>query len=222
MTDPEKSQYQAHPWRPTVNPSDDNQKDAGDKYEEIYGVDPHEEKPSGEDSKPPVSGNVPSLSMAYTQAPHLVPGDRGGGDGGSQDMQYGRFSVSLSSLRTAEQKCLDATGTAIHGYDELKAHVLRAAAADGLFGENVGKWVSGGRGKAANELGRDGPKWEPDKYNESAQQFADSVIPQMKNLLNSVAGAIEAMGAFDALLNNAGQLYATLDRNSAMTAGPGD
>jgi hypothetical protein len=221
MTDAQKSKYSSKPWQPTIDPKDGSQKKAGEDYAKVYGGRPVEGTPD-KSGDPPVSGKVPAVSMAYTQAPHLIPWTNTGGEGsGSRDMQAGAFVARLSSVRTAEQACLDATAKAVTGYDTLKDVVMRAAASEDLFGQHVGTWVDGTHGQQATPDTVSAPVWHPDKYDESGQQFAASIVPQMKNLLNAAGGAIEAMGTYNALLNNACQLYATIDRNCAMTAGPG-
>jgi hypothetical protein len=59
-----------------------------------------------------------------------------------------------------------------------------------------------------------------DQLDSEGRQFAAAIDPQMEQLLQSAAGLIEAIGAFTALLNNAGQVYAQADYNSDFTAVP--
>jgi len=214
---PETSKYQADPWQPTINDSDGNQKHAGKDYTGVYGVTPVIDDSDDNDDPPPPpkSGHEPILTMSYTQAPDFIPAPRTKGkDGTTPAMEAGAFAIDLATLRSAEQTCLDACSTVIDQYNQLKSEVEKAAADDNFFGQGVGttQWtpsVTPGAGVPGM------PYWSPDKYDDSSQQFADSIIPQMKNLLNSIGNATVAMGQFPALLNNTGQAYATMDNAAA-------
>jgi hypothetical protein len=84
-----------------------------------------------------------------------------------------------------------------------------------MFGQKVGTWVSPQTGSFGHTIGSDKPKFKGDKYNKEGKEFAASIVPEMKNLLNAAAGAIEAMGGFAALLNSAGQMYTNSDSHAA-------
>lgn len=219
---PIKPKYQTpgKPWEPTIDSSDPSQKAAGEDYTAVYGGTPNQ---AGSDStsttpeKPEKSGNEPNLRMSYTKAPDIVPLPKSGSSAdGPTAMESGRFYVNLYSLRSAEQTFLDATSQAVDGFDKLKDEVNKAVNDHNFFGQNVGKWVS--TVNPGSSIGANGHRdWNPDPYNESAQQFADAITPQMKNLLNGIGSVFEAAGAFTALLTNAGQSYATMDANAAFT-----
>jgi hypothetical protein len=211
---PEKSRYQADPWEPAVNGKDGNQKKAGKDYTGVYGGTTKPDDGDDKDVPPELSGREPILRMSYTQAPDFVPAPRvKAADGTPPAMEGGDFSIDLGSLRAAEQTCLDACSAVIGQYDRLKGEVDKASG-DNFFGQGAGttQWTpsSGGPGSAPGM-----PYWQPDEYDDSSQQFADSIIPQMKNLLNAIGNATVAMGQFPALLNNTGQAYATMDNSSA-------
>ncbi|MFE1856694.1 hypothetical protein [Streptomyces sp. NPDC059489] len=214
---PEKSKYQANPWVPTIDGSNGDQKKAAADYTSAYGGTPRTDGSGDEKDKTPpeLSGKEPILHMSYTQAPDFVPTPRSGGTEGPSGMESGAFRVQLAALRTAEQTSLDACARVIEEYNTLKGQVDKAAG-DNFFGQDAGK-VMPGAGLPTGGNGADW--WQPSKYDEESQAFADSIIPKMKNLLNAVGNATVAMGQFAALLNNSGQAYATMDNASAFVDG---
>jgi hypothetical protein len=204
-------------WEPTIDSSDSNQTAAGDDYTSYYGGTPKQQQGDPKSTPPEKSGNEPSLRMAYTTSPHIIPLPKSKSSDGPTAMESGAFSIELSTLRSAEQTCLDATSEAIDAYGTLKDEVNKAANDDNFFGQKAGTMEE----TSTATTGGDSiyHYWQPDKYDDESQQFADAIIPQMKNLLNGVGSAIEAMGAFTALITDAGQSYATMDANSAFTDG---
>ncbi|WP_202233305.1 hypothetical protein [Actinacidiphila reveromycinica] len=210
--EPIKSQHEKFPWEPTIDTSDGPQKKAGEDYTRVYGGTVQNGKSSGDDNdEVEKSGREPILTMTYTTAPDFIPSaDSGsGGTDGPSALESGRFTVQLATLHSTEQDCLTATSAMVDGFDTVKGEVDKAAADDNFFGQHVGKWQRTESGKNGIQT-----QWQDDKYDEEAQHFADAIIPQMKNLLNSIGSAIEACGQFNALLNNAGQIYATIDHNA--------
>nr|WSX75566.1 hypothetical protein OH826_17775 [Streptomyces sp. NBC_00899] len=209
---PIKSKHQAHPWQPTVESSDGTQSAAGKDYTDVYGgkVNSASGDSGKGDGRHEKSGREPILKMAYTTAPDLVAPADSGGTGQAAAMESGRFSIQLFALLSAEQTCLNATSAMVAGYGTLKTVVDKAASDDNYFGQLTGHPVAnqpdgGGRG------GWYGDSWVPDAANAESKEFAATIIPQMKNLLNTIGNVIEACGQFNALLNNAGQSYATMD-----------
>jgi hypothetical protein len=59
------------------------------------------------------------------------------------------------------------------------------------------------------------PGADNDPLDGEGAAFAASINPQQRKLLQAVAGSLQTMGVFTALLNNAGQMYANADLNSA-------
>ena len=210
---PIKSKHQAHPWQPTVDSSDGSQSAAGKDYTDVYGGKVHKGKgDQGDDSGNQKSGHEPVLKAAYTTAPDFVAStSSGSGKDGPTAMESGRFSVQLAVLHSTEQTCLDATSAMVTGYGTLKAEVDTAAADGNFFGQQLGTYVTD-QGPAPAAW--NSQHWEDDEYDQEAQEFAAAIIPQMKNLLNSIGNVVEACGQFNALLNNAGQIYATVDHNA--------
>ncbi|MEV5753693.1 hypothetical protein AB0L00_38235 [Actinoallomurus sp. NPDC052308] len=207
-----KYQTPGKPWEPAIDDSDDVQKAAADDYTSYYGGTPISSGSDDGDPAPPEkSGNEPILGMAYTTAPDIHPlRDDGSSDGASPAMESGRFYINLSTLRSSEQRCLDATSQAVDGYETLKDEVNKAAGDGNFFGQDVG--FTQGTVQTGTITFQGG--WVPDPGDDAAQQFADATIPQMKNLLNAIGNAIEAMGGFTALITDAGQSYATMDNKA--------
>ncbi|WP_031525305.1 hypothetical protein [Streptomyces sp. NRRL F-5123] len=213
---PIKSKYQAKPWQPTVDSSDHTQSSAGKDYTDVYGgtVNTASGDSGKGDGRHEKSGNEPHLSMAYTTAPNIVATKSGGAAGDKVlGMEAGRFSIQLSALISAEQTCLNATSSMVTGYGTLKAAVDKAAADDNYFGQQTGQRVA--NTSPSGQPGYYGGHWVADEADSESVEFAATIIPQMKNLLNTIGNVIEACGQFNALLNNAGQSYASMDLNSA-------
>lgn len=225
MTEAAKSKHQAHPWQPTTDSSNDDQKKAGEAYTAIYGTGPA--TPVGDNTKPPAAtGNIPGLTTAYTVAPDLVPTeDSSSGSGSAVPMRLGAFSIDLGALRTAEQSCLNATTQSVHAYENIRQVVTNAIGSPSLFGQRVGTvdtdFTVGGKSGDESLVGpTDKITW--DKLDQNGKDFAATMNPQLHNLLVSAAGVIELMGGFTAMLNNAGQMYTQTDNSSAFAQTVGD
>lgn len=211
---PHASQYQSDPWVPNVDPdaSDhDDQEDAAATYSEIYGVtattNPTDDSDDGD--PPDEIVTMPTLSMAYTTPPNLVPTEPGGGSGSAMPTlpDSSAFSIDLGALRAAEQTFLDAVANVTGAYETLRAKVQGAIDDPTLFGQDNGHYENWGRA---------GLHWVADELADSGTQFAEAINPQLTKVMQDGAGGIELMGSFTALLNNAGQTYAATDAKSAM------
>ncbi|MEV6536788.1 hypothetical protein AB0M86_45780 [Streptomyces sp. NPDC051639] len=133
-------------------------------------------------------------------------------------MQSGAFRVQLGALRTAEHMCLDACSTVIGEFDTLKQHVENTNG-DNFFGQLANHYGIAITTDAQSQLMPNNQTFDPSKYAEESKAFAESVIPQMKNLLNAIGNTSVAMGQFPALLNNSGPAYAAMDNASAFVDG---
>lgn len=223
MTGPAKSKYQGIPWQPTVDSSNGDEKKAAADYTAVYGGTPVYGK-SSDDVPPPVAaGSIPALAAAYTSAPDLVPVAPTGSSSGDAalDTRTGAFSIDLGALLAAEQTCLTATTESVAAYEDIRRVVTAAIASPSLFGQNVGATgtnINAG-GKLGDETGRNAsPETNWDDLDKNSVKFAASMNPQLHNLVVSAGNAIELMGHFAAMLNNAGQMYTSTDANSAFTA----
>jgi hypothetical protein len=232
MTEALKSSYEGTPpaFEPTVDLS---AKDAGDekkaaaKYTSIYGGSPqfinHPDSTEHLRNSPGtyVDTKVPVLATAYTDAPDLVPtkppGQTGSGSPGAAGGSASPFYIDLGAARAAEQTCLDATSRAMEGYDTLKRTVTTALNSNSIFGQEVGKTprINPGGEPGQGPPGNLPPPTFPDKLDSEGRDFAASINPQMQSLLAQLGAVIEAMGQFDALLNNSFQMYAYTDHSSA-------
>ncbi|WP_329138389.1 hypothetical protein OG552_30550 [Streptomyces sp. NBC_01476] len=217
MVDPIKSKHQAEPWQPNVDPSSKGKKDqqtAANDYDAIYGGSPTKIKDDGSKTDNGTVVAMPDLTDAYSTAPDFVPSQSPNSSGTPSDgLPGGSFSIDLGALRTAEQACMTATQTSTHGYEAVLKTVRSAINNPNLFGQNVGHWETK-HGKAAAETGTDHPIWHLNELDSEAKAFGDAINPQLSKLMVAGAGAIEVMGAFTALLNNAGQMYTYTDSNS--------
>lgn len=227
-TDPIKpnDQSTSDVWQPTVDKSDQGAGDettAADNYDKIYGgsyTKPPKNDSSGSDDD---SASFPwSLTMAYTTAPDLipVPEKQDSGSGGPADPLSGQFSVDLGAVRSTEQTFLTSTSTVVEAYKTLSTAVLGAVNSNTNFGEydtitRTGNQNAGPYNDWPN-YNSDTAQWDP--LDEEGQQFSASIKPQMSKLLGSVANLIESMGHFNALLNNAAQMYTDTDAASAFPA----
>ena len=196
-------------WQPTV---DTSAKDAGDeksaaqKYDSIYGgtYTTSTSSPSDSSSSPGSGGTAWPLSMAYTTAPDLIPVPESPGSGsGSTVPLADQFNVDLGAVRSTEQTFLTATSDILNAYQTLTSAVQNAIHSDSIFGQ------------------LDGDSAVRDNLDPEGKSFAASVDPQMQQLLASVSDIVESMGQFNALLNNAAQMYTDTDASAAFPA-PGN
>jgi hypothetical protein len=204
MASANTSAYQETPWEPTVyltgnKDSNQAQQNAAAQYTKIYGGSATVTSQSAPSSGPPYEAPIPSLAASYQQAPDFVPnapsGASGGGTG-STPSSSDPFLIDLAALGAAEQQCLNSTQNVIAGYESLRSTVSSAMGSSTIFGQEV----------------------ENDQLNSDAKQFANSIEPAMTMALHYVGGVIELMGQFNALLNNAGQMYTSTDYNSAFAS----
>jgi hypothetical protein len=220
MTDPIKPEYQFTVWQPTVDTSDSDvgdEKSAAAKYDATYGGSystTTTASTSSQSSTPSSPGYIPTLSMAYTTAPDLIPLPNTGGQGagGSTAPLSDPFSIRLGDLMSTEQTFLESTNAAVDGYQTLSTVVNGAISSNSIFGQIVGTQPNVGDNKASWLTG-DGVTY--DKLDSEGTSFANAVNPQMEHLLQAVGNTVEALGYFTALLNNAGQMYTETDAQSA-------
>ncbi|WP_037910848.1 hypothetical protein [Actinacidiphila yeochonensis] len=221
-----KSKYQEKPWEPTVDNSKDSQKKAGEDYTAVYGGTVNTGSDSDSDSSSgstPKDSPIPTLSSSYTAAPSFIPVSPPPSSSKpfatSTSVENGAFSVNLAALRSAEQSCLDSTAATISELEILKNEVSKANEPN-FFGQEVGQETStpttNGSGSSTVEQGYS-HHWLPGDTDQSSKDYAASIIPAMHTMLAQIGGVVEAMGQFNALLNNAGQTYAVMDSNAAFT-----
>lgn len=155
---------------------------------------------------------VPTLTMAYTSAPDFVPSSAAPSDDGPSGSvdAYLPYGVHFPDLRSAEQIYLNSTAAVQDGYEVLHAKITEAINNPGLFGQNTGTDHAYMGNAAGHDLGYT-ETWTPDETAEGGAQFAASINTRMVQAAQAVAGLIEGIGGYIALLNNAGQSYAATD-----------
>lgn len=206
-----KSQYQTDPWQPYIDKSAkdaDVKQKAADDYAKVYGVGATETPPP--DDPTPKMVNAPELAMAWTTAPDLVPTKPAPSDGQGQGSppagpDYTAFSVDLGAVRATEQSFLNATQTAQSAYENLKQQVTASYSSQTIFGQNAGQW------QYAHGNNKGSLAWTPDNLAQGGVDMANSIIPAESHALQDVAGLIETVGMFTAMLNNTDQLYVEAD-----------
>lgn len=216
-----KSKYQTDPWQPTVVTSSGdakNQRIAAATYSAIYGGTPTvvDKEPKDNSTLPSENARkVPKLRQAYYTAPTLVGWDRtSDGPASDEALTGGSFYVDLGALRTAEQTCLAASNTSVNAYEALRKTVQAAVSSPSIFGQMDGTFHPQQAGTGSNAPSIPAMvSFNP--LNQEGRDFAASTNPQMEQLLQAAGGAIELMGVFNAMLNNAGQMYAQTDHDSS-------
>jgi hypothetical protein len=131
--------------------------------------------------------------------------------------------ANLYELRTVESTLLHQNQVAIGNFTNLKQLVQSVTnnTVD-AFGQFVGRgqWYGGPSSDGNNQYTDDqgiaihyDMNW--DQLDSGGKDFAAHIEPQMEYLLQIIGNAIETLGTFTALLNNAGQMYTESDSHSA-------
>jgi hypothetical protein len=227
-----KSAYESgsDAWQPTVNTA---AKDAGDEkaaaadYEAKYdpGGTPNYTTTAATPGTPDTASHpIPNVAVAstFTTPPDFVPvASSGSGSGAAPPSDGNTFNIDLGALRTCEQTCLTATSAVIDAYNTLVGVVKNAMSSPSIFGQIVGTGVYApmvaGTAEAqsiytpdySQELGVN-----MDQLDQEGRDFAASMNPMMAQELEKIANYTEAMGTFNALLNNTGQMYTDTDASS--------
>jgi hypothetical protein len=207
-------------WQPTVYTQDrgaDVQKAAAEWYDTVYGgtyttVDGKSPDAPG---TPDPGASIPAVSMAYTTPPDFIPAPATGTQSPDSSVILGEpFSIRLGDLMSCEETSLQATSNAVQAYEDLVPIVTDAINSPSIFGQIVGRGP-------VQLPGQYGGHFYPTSYSSSddaGKAFASAMIPQYETALNALAGVIEAMGVWCALLNTTGQMYATADASCAYPA----
>ena len=215
-------------FQPNVNTSDSDEVAARSTYQGIYGTTGtvSSDNDTKSDDKQPVK--YPTLKMAYTTAPHLEtltpPHSQDSGSSSAPELNH-PISINLAALLTAENSFLTATKTIVDDYQNTLVPTVKAAmASTTLFGQNVTTANTNASDPEANYGGDysltsiNHPALVYDQLDESGKAFAASINVQMPKVLQAIGNVTELLGQFTACINQAGQLYAGTDRNSAFPA----
>jgi hypothetical protein len=217
-------------FQPNVQSSDPNYSDeaaAVATYQRAYGTT-GKASSGGSNSGNPAAVPYPKLKMAYTQAPVLEPfpassAAQGSGSATAPDLDH-PVVIDLASLLTAENAFLTATKALVDTYENTFMPEIKAAmASTTLFGQTV--TVTGVNTDTEAQVGNNA-LYQPtnqnsDPLDQTGVEFAAAINPQMSKMLQSIGNVIEVLGLFTANINQAGQLYASADKNSAFPD-PGD
>lgn len=167
----------------------------------------------------PNNAAVPNLTMAWTSAPPFVSSGAGSGSGSQTYPPCPDISVSLSSLRDAENSMLSSSMAIVDAYDQLQTLFLDYQ--DWVYGQQATiTYVSYSGGVEGDNTY--GANTEPDAIQQQAQQFANGqdgqpgMNSQQAYALQTIGGVMALVGEFIALINAAGNAYATADTNSAL------
>jgi hypothetical protein len=220
MTDPEKAKHDHDPFEPTIDPSNGTEVSAGQDYTDVYGgtVSTSDGDSSALSPRSVQNPDDPDrLFTAYNAAPDLLPGPRPSAAGsGSPIAASQAWKVDLGAVRGLEGSLLSATSVMTDSYNDLRNKVVAASHSRTFFGQNdtYQQDVTPDTDPDTYSGGSD-VQTQKDDLDGEGQEFANSIIPGMTQLMNAVAGAIEYLGVFNASLNNAAQIYAQSDSNSA-------
>ncbi len=157
---------------------------------------------------------VPQLEMLWTTPPPYI-GTVGGGTGSGSAPEVPEIDVSLATVQSAESAMLAAEATIVGEYNALVPDVKAAVDSASFYGQEATYSMSipGGDLQTVEVM--------PDtNLQQSAQQYAAQINPVMSQVLALVAAATEACGIFTALLDKAGQMYASADTSSALPYAP--
>jgi hypothetical protein len=225
MAESISSQYQgsANPgstYQPDIASSDGDYKDeqkALTTYQKTYGTQGSSTwTPPGDSTSGSGSDSIPTLSMAYTTSPDLIPlPDTGGSSSGGPTAPQPQFPVfiELATLMATENSFLGATKTLVDSYEStLLPAVQNSIDNPTIWGTNVTTGQDNNGDNKASWLLPSG--YQADPLDKEGQKFASKLNPAMGKLLNSIGSVIEAMGVFTSLINTAGQYYTQADAQS--------
>ena len=163
---------------------------------------------------PPGYASDPELEMLWTTPPAFM----GMGDASSSATApplAASFSVSLPSVKSTESAMLTPTSDLVTTYNSLESGVQSDISGGTIFGQQATYRVV-----PVGYHGSAGPAQQlaDQPLQQAGQQFAEQINPAMTRALRAVADSVETIGIFIAMLNNAGQIYTTADKNSVLPA----
>jgi hypothetical protein len=214
MVDPVKSQYDLNPYVPPPDPPPG--------LSAVAGPPPQ---------PPPGYAAAPALSMAWTAVPNItgdIPGQQAGSGSPPKAAEHGPISVSLPSIRNADEGMLSIAETLVAGYNSLRAKVLEADTTPGFWGEDatydtdpnlaVQPSLGGEAGVGGNPNPPDMSLYMniPDAAIQNAAHQFDQVIgPLMSRALRTAGDSFTAgVGCLAEVVNLVGQMYASADKSS--------
>jgi hypothetical protein len=165
----------------------------------------------------------PQLIMLWTTPPDLTGMPGSGSESSTMPPPSDPFTVNLASVQAAEQAMLSAGLTVVTTYNPVAQEVQQEISQGTIFGQQATYNtmapapvpVDGGSTSGA-PVERSVPDYNvPDTALQSAaQQAAEYLNPAMTRVLRLMADGMSTAGAYIAMLNNAGQIYTSSDKNS--------
>jgi hypothetical protein len=168
-------------------------------------------------SPPPGYASDPQLIMLWT-APLDLTGNQMQASGGSSTMppESMPFTVNLTTVQAAQQAMLDAGSTVVGAYNPMEQEVQQDIGEGTFFGQQATYNTEGFSG--AHPVPHYGVADAP--LQNMAQQFGAQMNPAMTRVLRVIADGMSTVGAYIAMLNNAGQIYTGSDKSSAVPPPP--
>jgi hypothetical protein len=174
---------------------------------------------------PETDVHVPEVAVAWQTRPsfnadpnELLNGKEGGADGGESNPPAEAFTVNLRSVGEQVNNMLGTSRELVNEYEALKAKVM--ANPDTIFGQTSMTTDAEDNPSSAylapgtvNPPANGDTHWATD-YQEPAKEFAKLMNPHQQKTLETIGGALDAVGQYIARVNNAGQVYAQSDRKS--------
>jgi hypothetical protein len=149
---------------------------------------------------PPGYASDPQLIMLWTAPPDLTGKEVQASGSGSMPPESMPFAINLATLQAAQQAMLDAGSAVVDAYNPLEQKVQEDISSGIFFGE----YATYNMGEADTPL------------QDAARQFAAQMYPAMSRVLRLMADGMSTVGAYIAMLNNAGQMYTGSDKSSAV------
>lgn len=165
-------------------------------------------------SQPPGYASDPQLEMLWTTPPPLTGVTASGSSSTTPPLSLS-FRVALSTVQGAEDTMLSASSTIVNAYNTLEQQVQSAIAEPNLFGQEA-TVTAHILGPGARPIATPPHYFNDVPLQQAGQQFAEQIDPAMTRALRAVADTMQTVGIFIAMLNNAGQIYTTADKNSAV------
>ncbi len=162
-------------------------------------------------SPPPGYASDPQLEVLWTEPPGLT-GVSASGSQSQPPPLSGAFKVSPQSVWNTEAVMLGSANPVVNAYNALNETVQSAIRDPNLYGQEATVKVSGNR----RGLAAPPDYFDDTQLQQAAQQFAAQINPSMTRALRAVADTMQTVGVYIAMLNAAGQMYTTADKNSKL------
>ncbi|WP_327365078.1 hypothetical protein [Streptomyces sp. NBC_01217] len=178
-----------------------------------------------------LGNTVPTMSVGWDTPPsfNVDPGGQTGGQSASDVVDSGPIRFDAGTVRATENTLLAQSRNAVFNYEALRQKV--DGAVHGQFwgpaappppissGQYTGGQTPGGTGWSPSPQESDDN--DQRTLAEIGEEFARHINPAMQKALAMQSNSLELLGNFIAMINNAGQSYARVDRASRFPEPPG-